>query len=228
MAYIAFGLVIIFLATLVGALFTGVISSSNRSVRTAAERQVQIASSALSSPNATGAEWGPYIEALIAAGDLRQASAALRTARGSTEASVTPVLDLAEARLQYAKGRYEQAVAMAEASMKGYEERRDKRVEAAGDAATASDLTPASEYFDAALVKGYSCVELKRWKDAIAMFDLYIERVNTASDVLIDRGNAKAELGDKAGAEADFREALRFVPYDEEAKAGLKRIGAAQ
>lgn len=227
MAYIAIGLVIVFLATLVGAFATGVISRHSP-VRTAEERQVLIASSALKAPGSSGTAWGPYIEALIAAGEFRQAAAALQQARSSAETSVTPVLDIAEARLQYAEGRYEQAIDMAEAAMKGYEERRTKRLEAAGDAATASDKLLESDYFDAVLVKGYSCVELERWEDAIEMFDLYIARVNTASDVLVDRGNAKASLGDTTGAEADFREALRFVPYDEDAKAGLERIGAAQ
>ena len=77
-------------------------------------------------------------------------------------------------------------------------------------------------------MKAQALVELGRWKDAVAAFDIYIRENRTASDILIDRGNAKAELKDKAGAEKDFREALRYVPYDEEAKAGLKRIGVAQ
>ena len=60
------------------------------------------------------------------------------------------------------------------------------------------------------------------------MFDLYLNAHRTASDILIDRGNAKIQLKDKKGAEADFRAALKYVPYDEQAKAGLKKIGAAQ
>jgi hypothetical protein len=50
----------------------------------------------------------------------------------------------------------------------------------------------------------------------------------TASDVFVDRGYAKIELKDNAGAEKDFRTALRFVPYDQQAKDGLKKIGVAQ
>jgi Flp pilus assembly protein TadD len=57
---------------------------------------------------------------------------------------------------------------------------------------------------------------------------VYIAKHASAADILVDRGNAKIGMGDKAGAEKDFREALRYVPYDEEAKAGLKKIGVAQ
>ena len=38
----------------------------------------------------------------------------------------------------------------------------------------------------------------------------------------------KIELKDNAGAANDFRIALRYVPYDQQAKDGLKKIGVAQ
>jgi tetratricopeptide (TPR) repeat protein len=138
-------------------------------------------------------------------------------------------LDLAEARLLREETRYADAVEAAGKAMKGYQAEYDAAV-ARGAAGATPAVKPALEagYYEAALVKAYAYVDLRRFSDAVPMFDLYIKQFPTASDILVDRGNAKADMKDKAGAEKDFREALRYVPYDEEAKAGLKRIGVAQ
>ena len=95
-------------------------------------------------------------------------------------------------------------------------------------AAAAKEAGYGDDYYNSALLKAQALVQLGRWKEAVEAYDVFIRVNPTAADILIDRGNAKAVLKDKAGAEKDFREALRFVPYDEEAKAGLKKIGVAQ
>ncbi len=118
---------------------------------------------------------------------------------------------------------------MADKAMKSYVKEYEARLAKAGEtAATIKSAGYGADYYNAALVKASALTQLRRWKDAVAMFDIYIVKIPTASDILIDRGNAKAALNDKTGAEKDFRAALKFVPYDEEAKAGLKRIGVAQ
>jgi len=225
MAYAAVGLVILFLATAVSALVTGVLRPNV--VRTAAERQALVASAAVQS-GGTGDAWAPYINALVAAGDLRQAQMTLDRARASVETTVAPNLDLAEGRLLTAQKRYEEAAEAAGRAMEGYVAQKEARMAARPETATADPVLLVPSYYDAALVKAYACVELGRWGDAVEMFDLYIIQYPTAADILVDRGQAKVELGDNAGAEKDFREALRFVPYDQEAKDGLARIGAAQ
>jgi tetratricopeptide (TPR) repeat protein len=166
----------------------------------------------------------------VATGDLQKARVTLDAARASVAATQTaPELELSEARLEFAQGRYQQAVRAGDAAMKGFEARQATRLAAGGDSASrAEELGIENDYYLAALVKAYSYGEMDQWNDAVEMFDVYITQHPTASDVLIDRGNAKAELKDNTGAEADFREALRFVPYDEEAKAGLERVGAVQ
>jgi len=229
MVYVALGLVILFLAMVVSGLVTGVGTKPN-GPRTAAERDLIVAAATVNSGGSTGAQWAPYVNALLASGDLRKARLTLDAARASVQATATaPELELAEARLEFAQKRYVQAARQAEKAMKGFEARQKARLAAGGKVATrAKELGIEADYDAAALVKAYSFVELRRWKDALAMFDLYISRTPTAADVLIDRGNAKASLKDNAGAEKDFRKALRFVPDDQEAKAGLKRIGAAE
>jgi tetratricopeptide (TPR) repeat protein len=227
MTYVAIGLVILFAATVVGALTTGVMKPNG--ARTVSERALLIAAASVRTPGAVGDAWAPYVNALVANGDLRAAGVALRRARASAVSTWSSDLDLAEARLLSAQKRYAQAAQAADTAMKGYTAKRDARVAAAGEAsATAGQAALPESYYNAALMKAYAYVGLRRWKDAIAMFDVYITMFPTAADILVDRGDAKAAMKDNSGAEKDFREALRFVPYDKEAKAGLKRIGAAQ
>jgi len=214
MAYVAIGLVALFLATVVGVLATGVTAPTGP--RSSAERELMIA--AAQANGASGNGVAPYVNALVATGNLPAARVALAQARASVSATSPPSdLDLAEARLHSADKEYDKAVALADKAMDGYMA-----------AATAKDVTVGAEYYHSALVKAYALVSLGRWKDAVASFDIYLKANPTASDIFIDRGNAKIELKDKTGAEKDFRMALKFVPYDEEAKAGLKRIGVAQ
>lgn len=227
MTYIAVGLVILFLATAVGAILTGVLSQNGP--RTAAERQLLIAAAAANAPGARGEVWAPYVDALVATGDLREARVALDRGRASVVSTWAPDLDLSEARLLRAQKRYAQAAEVADKAMKGYVAEQAARVAASGETTTGAERTGLGEnYYNAALVKAYAYVELRRWKDAVGVFDIYISRNPTAADILVDRGNAKAAMKDNTGAEKDFREALRFVPYDKEAKAGLTRIGVTQ
>jgi len=229
MTYIAIGLVIVFLATAVGALVTGVLTPSGaRGPRTAAERELLLATAVLQAQGSVGEAWAPYIDALVATGDLGAARVALSRARASAVSTVVPDLDLAEARLLRAQKRYAQAAKAADKAMEGYVAEQAARLAALETSLTVEQKGIAEDYYNAALVKAYAYVELRRWKAAVGMFDVYIKQHPTAADILVDRGNAKLDMEDNAGAEKDFREALRFVPYDKEAKAGLKRIGVAQ
>jgi len=214
MVYASIGLTILFLATVVSVLATGVTAPTGP--RSVAERQLIIASA--QADRAVGDAVAPYVNALIATNNLPAARVALAQARSSVSAT-TPAsgLDLAEARLLSKEGHYAQVVSLADKVM--------KRIDAEAES---KDVTHDQDYYDAALVKAYAFVELGRWTDAVASFDIYIRENPTASDILVDRGSAKVELKDKAGAEKDFRAALRYVPYDQEAKAGLRRIGVEQ
>lgn len=226
MVFTSLGLVVLFLAAAIGVLATGVTAPTGP--RSAAERQLMIA--AISAQGASGAALAPYINALVAAGNLPAARISLGQARASASTTApAAALDLAEARLLSADAQYENAEKMADTAMKDYVKEYEARVAKAGSkAATVKAAGYPADYYNAAIVRGSALAQLGRWKDAVAMFDLYIANVPTASDILIDRGNAKAALNDKAGAEKDFRAALKYVPYDEEAKAGLKKIGVAQ
>ena len=226
MIYASMGLIILFLATIIGVMVTGVTAPTGP--RSVAERAVMTAAAQVG--GTTGDASAPYVNALIAAGNLPAARVALAQARSGVPASKpTPDLDLAEARLLSAGEKYAEAVSLAERAMKGFTVERDAlNAKESTDTETPKTYGFSVDYYNSALVKGYALAKLGRWKDAVTAYDIYILENPTASDILIDRGNAKAELNDKAGAEQDFRAALRFVPYDPEAKAGLKKIGVAQ
>lgn len=227
MVYIAGGLVVLFLLTAVGALVTGVLSPTGP--RNAAERDLQIAADAARA-GAVGAQLSSYVDALVATGDLTQARVVLDRARASAPATMPLMaLDLSEARILSAEQRYPDAVKMATKAMDGYKAQWEKSAETTTPAGIAIKAAGLPEgYFDAVLVRAYANVAQKKYKDAITLFDLYLVKVPTASDILIDRGNAKLLTNDKAGAEKDFRAALKYVPYDKDAKAGLKKIGVTQ
>jgi tetratricopeptide (TPR) repeat protein len=227
MIWAAIGLMILFLAMVLGALATGVVGTPT-GPRSVAERQLMTALE--QSKGKVGDASAPYITALITAGNLPAARVALTQARSSMVTTM-PLsdLDLAEARLLSAEKKYADAVALADRAMSGFKAEYERWAKQNPEKAGAvKDPTYLEDYYNAALVKAYALVELGRWKEAVAAFDVYLAKNPTASDIFIDRGNAKVELRDKAGAEKDFRAALRFVPYDEEAKAGLRKIGVAQ
>lgn len=226
MVYAAVGLVLLIAGSLIGVLTTGIASPTGP--RSVAERELLLA--AARTRGAKGAATTPYVDALIAAGDLSAARIAIGQARASLGATESAAgLDLAESRLLAQQGGFEGAAALADKAMKSYEATYRAGVAKGGKTADAARQRGYGEgYYNAALVKANALVELGRFEDAIAAYDIYIVENPTAADILVDRGNAKAELKDKPGAEKDFRTALRFVPYDDEAKTGLKKIGVAQ
>lgn len=226
MVIVALGLVVLFLATLVGVLGSGLMSPTGP--RSLAEKDLMVASSQVQGK--VGEAMVPYVQALISAGDYSGARLALSQARAS--APTTPPalrLDLTEARLLSAQANYGEVIPFADKVMTGYKAKYDALIAKGGEDATKSKANGYGEfYYDAVLVKAYALVELRRFKEAIPLFGQYIAKNPTAADTLIDRGYAEIEVGDKAAARKDFQAALRFVPYDERAKAGLKKIGAAQ
>lgn len=227
MGFIAFGLVILFLVTTLSAVLTGVVSRTGP--RSLAEKQVAITSAAISQGSNDPSVRGDYIAALIANNQFARAQREIDSARKSIDDSATADFTLAEARLLSARGKYLEAITTGERGLKQIMKAYDAKL--ASSAAIASkaknDGVP-ENYYDLVLVIAYANVELQKWDGAIKAFDMYIAKYPTASDVLIDRGNAKIGAGDKQGAEKDFRAALKYIPDDKEALDGLSKIGAAR
>ena len=73
--------------------------------------------------------------------------------------------------------------------------------------------------------RGNAYLQLGRLPEAIAEFDRAIAAGQLVTDALINRGSCKLRLNDAAGAEADFREALRLDPNNSVAAAQLRAMG---
>jgi tetratricopeptide (TPR) repeat protein len=224
MAYASIGLVILFLATVAGALVTGLLAPSGP--RTLAEKELAVSGEAVRQGSTAPGDWGRYVAALVDAGQYGRARSVLQDARGSIDDSGTAEIPLGEARLAAAQGQHESAVEHAEEAMEVLDADLEVRLASGGLIADRARISGQhNNYWVAALIAAYSYGELESWEEAVEKFDLYIDRNPGAADVLVDRGHAKAELGDTAGAEADFRAALRFIPDSEEALEGLEQIG---
>lgn len=225
MALASVGLVILFLVTVLGALMTGVAAPTGP--RTLEEKQVAVSRAAVSQGTTDTAVWGQYLSALIANGDYGVARRVISDGRASISESATAEFTLAEARLLSAQGDYEAAIDAADEAMAIIDADYQARLNGAGFVAQRAKIDGQHpNYFVAVLIKAYAHRELEQWDEAIEQFDVYIGRNRGASDILVDRGTAKAAAGDVKGAEADFREALKFMPDNTEAQDGLDKIGA--
>ena len=175
MVFVLIGLVILFLATVIGVLVTGVTVAHRAEVRRRAAGPGRL----LQAEGATGEAAAPYINALIAAGTCRRRASRWRRLAAVVSATApAPDLDLAEARLFSAdegvrEGR--RARRQGDEGLQG-RVRRAGRAEAAKTRRTPRAPASSADYYNAALVKAYALVELGRWKDAVAAFDIYIRR----------------------------------------------------
>lgn len=227
MTYVAFGLVIIFLITVVSAIITGVLGTGGP--RTLAEKEIAVTGAAVRAGSTDPAVWSAYISALIDDGQYRRAGDVLRDARASVEDSATAEISIAEVRLLHAQGRSEQALTVADQAMAQIQEFYDAKIAAGGSMAQMARIEGIPEnYYTAILLKAYIYRDASDWGNAIAQYDLYLEQYPTAADILIDRGVAKIEAGDDVGAEADLNAALMFDDTNEEALEALERIGVTR
>lgn len=226
MSLAAMALIILFLALVMGVVLSGVTAPSGP--RTLSENELNVAAAAVHKGKAGAATWGTYIAALIADGQYSLAQSTITDAKASVNDSATAEFSLAEARLHFAQKQYQQSIAIANKGQKQIEVAQKAIIAGGGDKAKRAKLDGLSEnWYTMALLKADDYTALRDWAQAIKELDVYIAANPGASDILIDRGNAKIEVKDIVGAKADFREALRFIPNDPEALKGLDRIGAA-
>jgi tetratricopeptide (TPR) repeat protein len=228
MAYVAGGLVILFLVAIVSVMITGVVGAgSNRGPRTLAEKNLLVSGTEVANGTADVNVWSEYISSLIGVGEYGRARRAIEDGRSVVDDSIGADFTLAEARLLSAQGKYTEAIAAADKAMTQMQESYDGRIAAGGESARVANLDGLSDNFGVAiLIKAYAYRDLGEWDQAIEQYDTYLKDDSTAADILIDRGNAHIKVGNEDAAEKDFRAALKFIPNSAEAIAGLDAIGA--
>jgi tetratricopeptide (TPR) repeat protein len=224
-------MLVAFLATIVGALFFGILDPP--APRTAVERDLSIAQAKIESneASATPEDWYNYATGLIATEQYSKAQRILDTARANEiEDPTKQYLGLAQVRLDLARKEYERAIEHADEAMRALETQyaiEKERFEATqqGSAMLAEGL--AGNYDRLRLSKAEALEELGRFDEAIVDLNGYLENNERAADILVWRGDLKARTGDTSGAIADYEAASTFMPGDEALVAKLEKLGAS-
>jgi tetratricopeptide (TPR) repeat protein len=226
---IGIALVIIFwLVGVLSAMMFGVLSPA-KAPRTSTERDLLGVSAAVQGGKADTQTYSRYVAILINSGQLAKAEQALNQAL-LTAKTDRSYLYARQADLYFARKDYQGAVTSADKAIAEAKKEIGLYMQAnvnANRKPKAGLQTPAS-YTDAALVKAEALVASKNYAGAIKAFDLYLIEQPIDSDILVQRGQVKVLVGDKKGAEADFRAALSYIPDYQPALDGLKQIGAAK
>lgn len=222
MGFASLGLVLLFLVTIVSALFLG-IDGGKTQFRTAAERDVAVAAARFDE-DPTEKTVLDYVAALVAVGRYGTAQEVIDRSIESVDQSASGSITAAQANLLFIQKDYEGALKAADESRKIAQASYDAQVKAGGPMGSIAALP--STYWTTILLQARCCVETEEWERALGFYDEYLAEKNTDANALVARGNVKAELGDTAGARTDFEGALAFVPDFEDAQDGLKKIGA--
>lgn len=225
-AIVAVGILIV---TGVVYLFASGFGSSRTTPRTALERQIDMTEAVVKAGSRDPKAWNDYITALVVAKQYSDAQSAIDQGRAAC-ATITPVFDLGQGRLDAARGRDDQATkALSLAIKTGYKHREQVLAKLALGGVTGTVGKVDSDYIiDAAIVQGAVYQREKRWAKVVTSLDVALQEDGSMADVLTSRGEAYLALGKKTAAAKDFRTALSYIPGYAPAKAGLKKIGASK
>jgi tetratricopeptide (TPR) repeat protein len=217
MAWAAALIVLLCLAGVVSMLYFGMLDR-NPIPRTMVERNVLVAEQAYSAGPVTAQEVLDYVTALSAAGRYETAQEVIDRTNSKVDQPGGEII-FAQAGLMLARkdmGAYSRYRG-ADAIRAGY----DAKIKKGALAATARI---SSFYAGADLIKATACERMGDSKRALELYDAYLKAVPTDVSALVNRANLRIAAGDAAGAKADFSAALRYVPDNQEALDGLKRI----
>lgn len=220
---VAILIVALWLSGVVTALFTGVLTSE--APRTSVERALGVYEAEVAAGTMTAEKWADYINVLTAAGQYGKAQQTVETALAAFPDSASLII-LEQARLHVARGEYDAAVTAAEdAITAARQEIEVVKAEAAKKGVPFTQERLEQEE-TAVLLTAEVYEEMGDSARAIEQYTTYLTYQPAAANIYVRRADVKAEVGDTEGAEADYREALRFVADDPAALAGLERIGA--
>lgn len=226
MGFAAAGLVILYLAAIVSALYFGLIG--NTAPRTVVERDlVRLQNSALAD-TATADQVQLYVLALVADKQYATAKQVIdqTNANESIDQTRGEQMLFCTAEMQRAQGQNEEALATYDAVMSKTNAAYEKEYEEGGEFqnwALAYGLH--ENYYLSALSEAKIYGELGQHDKALEKINIFLEKYPREAGVIADRGDIKLKLGDTAGAEADYREALKYVPDYAPALEALEKMG---
>lgn len=218
------------LVTIVYALVTGVFG--NGAPRTAGEQRIMAAKAKIDAGSTEAAAWDTYIRALIDDGQYGKAQDTITEgAKTVKNLDISADMTYMQAELYLAQGKLDDALATADealATIKMTYEAGKAAAEQSGQPNAASAAGIHANYWELLLLKSEVFEKQQKWAEALPVYDEYLAGNPTAASVFTQRGKVKEQLGDTAGAEADYRQTLAYISDDAEALAGLERIGASR
>lgn len=227
MVYGSFFLVIIFLATVVSALWFGVLNPP--APRTSVERELMLAERLVSSNSSDPKAWDAYVSALIASKQYAKAQDVVNKAkRAKIDDPAKQYFGLAQVRLDMADEDYSKAIKNADETIKALEKQLEvetKKYKATGNPTTMTSEGLGSTYESLLLLKAEAYEKLGKDKQAIESLDKYLILNPRAADILVWRGDLKMAIGDKKGAGVDYKDASQYVRGDKELEAKLRDAG---
>jgi tetratricopeptide (TPR) repeat protein len=223
---ILLGIIALFLTAVASALAFGFLSPPS-APRTLLERSLSVYSAQVKAGNADAATWAAYIGALVDAGQLTEARTVLNQALKSAQSDKSAIL-LQEARLEYSLKDYPASAKAAEAARIDAEKQQAAKLaelKAKGIKEKPSSALPSS-WLPAVHQKADALVQMGENAQAIEAYSLYLRESPADSTILVARGEVELKSGDKASAERDFREALKYIPDYQPALDALEQMGA--
>jgi len=231
MAIGATAVVILYLLTLISMLFFGFIGTDT-APRTITEREVTAWESAVRSGEATATidQWQSYVLALVADSQYQTAQTMINEVNENTTLDQTMGQNMlfSTAVLRERQGEAEEALELYEEAMDLMLTAYEEELESGSEPNWAIAFGLHDNYFQSTLRRAAIYGTQERWEEGIELLDLYLEQFPQSAGVLADRGRIKAEMGDLEGAEADYREALRYDPELTDAREALEEIGVGE
>ncbi|MDY0088337.1 MAG: tetratricopeptide repeat protein [Coriobacteriia bacterium] len=216
-----------FLMTVVMAMYYGFVGT-DAAPRTIAERDLAGWASAVQEPGATADQYQSYVLALVGDKQFDKAQSVIDEVNANEEIDQSRGSQMlfALAELQMAQSDYDGALKSYEDVMEETNAAYEKELEEGGEFQNWAVATGRHDnYYLSALARGQVYRDRGELEKALEMYDIFLAKNPRDAELLVDRGEMRAETGDTAGAEADFRQALRFIADHERALAGLKKIG---
>lgn len=196
----------------------------NKAPRSEAERNLVRAEAETKRNPKDYKNWGLLALAQANMGRFADAEASIASGRKVADNGTLAVVYADIARLKGDLGeaiyRYEAAKKKAVAEYAA----RKAELEAKGVLAT----EPNRALIEATVGQGQVYLAGGRYKEAKAQFDAALKLEPRMADVLVQRGDVEAKLGDEAAAKKDYETALRFVPQMPAALKGLQSLGKGQ
>ncbi|MCL2491844.1 MAG: hypothetical protein FWE87_03750 [Coriobacteriia bacterium] len=217
------------LLSVINALWLGVIDLSG-TPRTRESAELIAAQSSLELNPDNADAWQTYLLALMESGTMSEAQRELdRAQQRDVDVTRGQQLLFIQAMIEKRSGNDEEATdlfrAVADKTMEAYIVERDSG-STTQNWAIAYGVHP--NY-------GLSLLEIARieikhadWHAVDEVLTQYLETYPTEAGVLVDRANARVEIGDIEGATSDYRRALDFIPDFDEALEGLQALGVKQ